>query len=67
WANGDAAHVISAFFAASIAGGALRLDAESLELSFFAPEALPPLFAEDHIACLTAWRSGVRLPLLREN
>lgn len=67
WANGDAAHVVTAFFTASIISGEPRVDEESLELRFFGLEEIPDLFAEDHIAAMEAYISGVRYPLLREN
>ena len=67
WSNGDAAHVITAFFTASIISGEPRVDEESYELRFFAPEEMPQLFAEDHRAALEAYFDGVRLPLMREN
>ncbi len=67
WSNGDAAHVISAMFTARILAGEPRTDEESLELKFFGADEMPPLFAEDQIACLQAYLSGVRYPLLREN
>ena len=67
WGNGDQAHTIGAYFAAEIVRGEPRVDEESLELRFFAPDALPELFAEDHRAAVDAWRRGVRLPLPREN
>jgi len=67
WSNGDAAHVISAMFTAGIVSGEPRIDEESYELRFFGPDEIPELFAEDHIACLKAWRQGVRYPLLHEN
>ncbi len=67
WSNGDAAHVISAMYTASIVSGEPRIDEESYELKFFAREEIPPLFAEDHITALDAYYRGVRLPLLREN
>ena len=67
WSNGDAAHVISAYYTASIVRGEPRIDEESYELRFFGKDELPPLFAEDHIAALDAYFRGVRYPLLREN
>ena len=67
WSNGDAAHVISAMFTASIVSGEPRIDEESYELRFFGEDELPELFAEDHIAALDAYFRGVRYPLLREN
>ena len=67
WGNGDAAHVISAMFTASVVSGEPRIDGESYELRFFGKEDIPALFAEDHIAALDAYFSGVRYPLLREN
>lgn len=67
WSNGDAAHVISAMFTASIVSGEPRIDGESYELRFFGLDELPPLFAEDHIAALAVYQDGLRYPLLREN
>ncbi len=67
WANGDAAHVISAMYTASIVSGEPRVDEESYELRFFAPQEIPELFAEDHIAALNAYFDGVRYPVMKEN
>ena len=67
WSNGDAAHVISAMFTASIVSGEPRIDEESYELRFFGKDELPELFAEDHIAALDAYFRGIRYPLLEEN
>ena len=67
WANGDAAHVISAMYTAEIVSGEPRIDAESFELRFFGKDEFPELFAEDHIAALEAWQNGVRFPLFTEN
>ncbi len=67
WSNGDAAHVLSAMYTASIVSGEPRIDEESYELRFFAEDELPELFAEDQIAALDAYFSGVRYPLPREN
>ena len=67
WSNGDAAHVISAMYTASIVSGEPRIDGESYELRFFNRDEIPELFAEDHRAALEAYFSGVRHPLLREN
>ena len=67
WSNGDAAHVIAALFTASIVSGEPRIDEESYELKFFGKDEIPELFAEDHIAALEAYFSGVRYPLLKEN
>ena len=67
WGNGDAAHVVSAFFTASAVRGEPRVDEESLVLRFFAREEMPYLFAEDHRAAMAAYFSGVRYPLLHEN
>lgn len=67
WENGDCAHVVTAFFTASIISGEPRVDEESFELRFFGMEELPELFAEDHIAAMDAYFAGVRYPLLREN
>lgn len=67
WPNGDEAHVVGAFFLASIIGGALTLDEESLELRFFDVNELPPLFAVDHENAIEAYLKGVRLALPKEN
>jgi len=67
WANGDAAHVISAVFTAEIVSGEPRIDEESFELRFFGKDEVPELFAEDHITALEAYCKGIRLPLLNEN
>ena len=64
WSNGDAAHVISAMFTATIVSGEPRIDEESYELRFFGKEEIPELFAEDHIAALEAYFRGVRRPML---
>ena len=67
WHNGDTAHVISAFYIATIISGIPRIDEESYELQFFEKNEMPELFAEDHIAALHAYFSGIRFPLLQEN
>ena len=67
WSNGDAAHVISAMFTASIVSGEPRIDEESYELKFFDRESIPYLPAEDHIAALDAYFKGIRYPMLQEN
>ncbi len=67
WGNGDAAHVICAYYTAVIVSGEPRIDEESYELRFFAENEYPDLFAEDHRAALNAFRKGIRYPLLREN
>ena len=67
WSNGDAAHVISAMFTASIISGEPRIDEESFELRFFGKDELPKCFAEDQIAALDAWFRGDHYPLLHEN
>ena len=67
WPNGDRAHTVGAYFTAEIVGGELRVDAESLELRFFAADEIPDLFAEDHRAAVDAYFRGVRHPLLNEN
>ena len=67
WSNGDCAHVITAYYIASIMRGEPRIDEESFELRFFGREEIPQLFAEDHRAALAAYYAGVRYPLLREN
>ena len=67
WGNGDTAHVISAMYTAGIVSGEPRIDEESYELRFFGKEEIPDVFAEDQIACLKVYFSGVRYPLLQEN
>ena len=67
WSNGDAAHVVTAFFTASIVSGIPRIDEESYELRFFDRDEMPELFAEDHISALKAYFAGVRYPMLKEN
>lgn len=67
WGNGDAAHVIAAMFTASIVSGEPRIDEESYELRFFSKDEIPELFAQDQIAALDAFFSGVRYPLMDEN
>ncbi|MBQ8072228.1 MAG: NUDIX domain-containing protein [Clostridia bacterium] len=67
WSNGDAAHVITAMFTASIISGEPRIDEESFELRFFGKDEMPELFAEDQRAALKAYLDGVKYPLLQEN
>ncbi len=67
WSNGDAAHVISAYYTAHTVSGRPRIDEESYELRFFGEAEIPDLFAEDHRAALEAYYAGIRFPLLREN
>ena len=67
WGNGDAAHVLTAMYTASIVSGEPRIDEESYELRFFGIDELPELFAEDQVAALDAYLRGVRYPLLQEN
>ena len=67
WSNGDAAHVLSAMFTASIVSGEPRIDEESYELRFFGKDEIPELFAEDHITVLKAYFKGIRYPLMQEN
>ena len=67
WSNGDAAHVISAYFTAGILSGEPRIDEESYELRFFGKDEIPELFAEDHNAVLAAYFKGTRYPLMQEN
>ena len=67
WSNGDAAHVLTAMFTASILSGEPRIDEESYELRFFDVQEMPELFAEDQRAALAAYLQGVRNPLLQEN
>lgn len=67
WSNGDAAHVISAYYTATIINGEPRIDEESYELRFFGEDEIPDLFAEDHKAAFEAYFGGARYPLLQEN
>ena len=68
WSNGDAAHVIGAYFKASVIGGELRKDAESLELEYFSRDEMPELFAEDHRAVVNDYLEGRTLnAMLAEN
>lgn len=68
WSNGDAAHTIGAYFAASIVSGEPRTDEESLELKFFSKDEIPYLFAEDHRAAVRDYISGKTLSVtLNEN
>lgn len=47
--NGDQVHFVSATFECRVVGGVLRADgAESLEVAFFAPDALPDQVVCDH-------------------
>lgn len=52
WPGGDQAFVIGAYYKASILGGELTVDEESLELKYFDLDELPELFAPDHIAAI---------------
>ena len=67
WSNGDAAHTVGAYYTAEILEGTPRIDAESLELRFFARDEMPDLFAEDHRKAAEAYWSGSRFPLPDEN
>ena len=67
WPSGDMAHVIGAYYVASVVGGNLQVDDESLELVFCDKEHMPPLFAKDHKEAVKAYYDGVKLPLLLEN
>ena len=67
WNNGDAAHVITVMYTATIVSGELRIDEESYELRFFGKNELPECFAEDHRAALEAYFRGVRYPIPEEN
>jgi 8-oxo-dGTP diphosphatase len=47
--NGDQAHLVSATFECRVVGGSLRADGdESLEVAYFAPDALPEDLVCDH-------------------
>jgi hypothetical protein len=47
--NGDRVHFVSTTFECRAVGGALRPDGEeSLEVAYFAPDALPPGLVCDH-------------------
>jgi ADP-ribose pyrophosphatase YjhB (NUDIX family) len=49
FANGDQAHLVSATFECAIVGGKLRPDGEeSLEVTYFAPDALPETLVPAH-------------------
>lgn len=49
YANGDQVHFVSATFECHVVGGSLRPDGEeSLEVAYFAPDALPPDLVCDH-------------------
>jgi 8-oxo-dGTP diphosphatase len=49
YANGDQVHFVSATFECRVVGGSLRPDGEeSLEVAYFAPDALPPDLVCDH-------------------
>lgn len=49
YANGDQVHFVSATFQCRVVGGALRPDGEeSLEVAYFAPDALPATLVCDH-------------------
>jgi 8-oxo-dGTP diphosphatase len=49
YANGDRVHFVSATFECRVVGGSLRPDGEeSLEVAYFAPDALPPDLVCDH-------------------
>ena len=67
WSSGDQAHVVTAFFTASIVSGTPRIDEESYELRFFSREEMPEPYAEDHRAALEVYYAGVRYPILQEN
>ena len=67
WTNGNCAHVISAYYTASIVSGEPRIDEESYKLQLIGKNEIPDLFAEDHRAALEVYFSGVRYPLLHEN
>ena len=67
WSSGGQAHVVTAFFTASIISGTPRIDEESYELRFFGRDEMPELFAEDHRAALEAYYAGVRYPVMKEN
>jgi 8-oxo-dGTP diphosphatase len=49
YANGDKVHFVSATFECRVVGGSLRADGEeSLEVAYFAPDALPAALVCDH-------------------
>lgn len=49
--------VVLVVYAASITGGTLQKDEESLELGYFAPGALPPLAFPNTTAIIADWRA----------
>lgn len=61
--NGDKAQTILCFFQCRPIGGELMVDGdETLELAFFPPDGVPPLFAGSHEDALKDWlakRQGV--------
>lgn len=67
WQNKDKAHVISALYVFNIISGDLEMDFESNELKFFSIDAMPELFAEDHICALKAFKGGIHYPIPEEN
>lgn len=54
FANGDQAHLVSATFECTVVGGELRPDGEeSLDVSYFAPDALPETLVPAHRVRIT--------------
>ena len=58
WTNGDQAHIICAVYKSGVVSGEPRLDDESLELRYFAPEELPELFTETHRRAMADYLAG---------
>ncbi|MCR2805885.1 NUDIX hydrolase [Paenibacillus soyae] len=59
--NGDKAQTVSFFFECKVVGGELQGDGnETLELAYFPPDRMPPLFVEQHEDVFADWRSGAR-------
>lgn len=60
WPSGDEAHAICAVFKASIVGGELKKDHESLDLKFFSKDEIPSIPAEDHKEAIKDFFNGVK-------
>ena len=60
WPNGDAGHVVNAVYKATILSGEPRIDEESLELRFFAPDELPFVPSQDYQEAIRDYFKGVQ-------
>jgi 8-oxo-dGTP diphosphatase len=56
--NQDQVAYMNMVFDASIAGGELKMDEESLDLRFVSPDDLPSPFSPQHLRLLQYWREG---------